>query len=78
MREVIAELEGLLAEEANKEHFAGQLMLALYRSGRQAEALDVYQRISPVARRESACNRGPGLQALQAEILDQSGLPPAR
>jgi hypothetical protein len=40
--EVIAELEGLVAEHPEREHLCGQLMLALYRSGRQSEALEAY------------------------------------
>jgi DNA-binding SARP family transcriptional activator len=43
-RELIPELERFVAEHPFRERFLEQLMLALYRSGRQADALEVYRR----------------------------------
>jgi DNA-binding SARP family transcriptional activator len=67
--ELVVELEGLVAAEPLRERPRSQLMLALYRSGRQIEALEAYQ----VARRELVEQLGiepsERLQRLQRSIL---------
>jgi DNA-binding SARP family transcriptional activator len=73
--DVVGELEGLLVEQPSREHFAAQLMLALYRSGRQTEALDIYQRIRVRLAHELGLEPGPAIRALQAQILEHA-VPP--
>ncbi|HET7049161.1 MAG TPA: BTAD domain-containing putative transcriptional regulator [Solirubrobacteraceae bacterium] len=70
--ELIAELESLVAAEPTRERLVGQLMLAQYRSGRQADALAVYQRARTRLAEELGLDPGPGLKALQAQILEQA------
>jgi DNA-binding SARP family transcriptional activator len=67
--DVVGELEGLVKEHPLRETFRRQLMLALYRSGRQAEALDVYQDARTRFVDELGIEPGPELKRLQAEIL---------
>jgi DNA-binding SARP family transcriptional activator len=67
--DVIGELEGLVAEHPLRESFLRQLMLALYRAGRQAEALDVYQAARTRFVDELGIEPGPELRQLQTEIL---------
>ena len=67
--DVIGELEGLVAEHPLRESFLRQLMVALYRAGRQAEALDVYQAARTRFVDELGIEPGPELRQLQAEIL---------
>jgi tetratricopeptide (TPR) repeat protein len=69
---LIAELEALVVEYPTREGLAGQLMLALYRCGRQADALDTYQRARAHLAAELGLDPGPALKALQAQILEQS------
>ena len=67
--EVIAELEGLVVEHPLRERPRGQLMLALYRSGRQAEALEAFQDARHALVEELGLEPGPALCELQAGIL---------
>jgi predicted ATPase/DNA-binding SARP family transcriptional activator len=68
---VIAELEALVAEHPTRERAAAQLMLALYRDGRQAEALDVFRRTREYLAEELGLEPGPALRAMQEQILRQ-------
>jgi DNA-binding SARP family transcriptional activator len=69
---LIGELEALLVEHPTRERVARQLMLALYRSGRQDDALDVYQRTRVQLAEQVGLEPGPALQTLQAQILTQA------
>ena len=70
--EVIGELEGLTARHPLRERFWEQLMLALYRSGRQAEALTAYQRAREILADELGIDPSPELRKLHERILAQS------
>jgi DNA-binding SARP family transcriptional activator len=70
--EVVAELEALVAAEPLRERPRGQLMLALYRSGRQADALEAYRSARDALVRELGIEPGKQLQQLHQAILDQS------
>jgi DNA-binding SARP family transcriptional activator len=67
--ELVAELEGLVAAEPLRERLRGQLMLALYRAGRQGEALDVYRDAVRTLDSELGLRPGPELERLQQAIL---------
>jgi class 3 adenylate cyclase/DNA-binding winged helix-turn-helix (wHTH) protein len=69
--ELVAELEPLVAEYAFRERLRGQLMLALYRCGRQADALHVFQGGRKVLVEELGIEPGPALQQLERQILNQ-------
>ena len=76
--DVIGELEALVGEHPLRETFRRQLMLALYRAGRQAESLEVYQDARARFIDELGIEPGPELKRLQAEILrHEAGLTPA-
>jgi YVTN family beta-propeller protein len=70
-RAVVGELEALVGLHPNSERLLGQLMLALYRSGRQVEALDAYRRGHRALRDELGLEPGPELRALEQRILTQ-------
>jgi DNA-binding SARP family transcriptional activator/ABC-type branched-subunit amino acid transport system substrate-binding protein len=69
--ELIGELEALVARHPLRERLRGQLMLALYRSDRQAEALHVYQEFRLALAEELGLEPSQGLQRLQRQILEQ-------
>src|SRR4051812_23829631 len=69
---VIGELEALTATHAARERLVGLLMLAQYRVGSQADALDTFQRTRSHLVSQLGLEPGPSLRALQAEILRQA------
>lgn len=69
---LIGQLEALVAEHPGREHFAAQLMLALYRCCRQGDALEVYARTRAYLSSELGLEPGPALRAIQAQVLAQS------
>ena len=69
--ELIGELEGLVRLHPLREHLRAQLMLALYRSGRQAEALEAYQAARAALVDGLGIEPGPGLRELHQQILMQ-------
>ena len=69
--ELVGELEQLVGEAPLRERLHGFLMLALYRAGRQAEALRAYQHAREVLGEELGLDPGPELQALESAILSQ-------
>jgi DNA-binding SARP family transcriptional activator/pimeloyl-ACP methyl ester carboxylesterase len=70
-RELIAELETLTAAHPLREWLWFQRMLALYRAGRQAEALRAYRELRSILIAELAIEPGADLRELQARILRQ-------
>ena len=69
--QVVGELEALVAEHPLRERLRGQLMLALYRMGRQADALEAYQDARRVLLDELGLEPGPELRELEQAILRQ-------
>jgi len=80
--ELVGELESCVAEHPYRDRLLGQLMLALYRSGRQADALAAYQRGRRLLATELGLEPGPQLRELERRILEhdptlQTTVPPA-
>ena len=67
--EVLAELRQLVTAHPLQEQFHAQLMLSLYRSGRQADALAAYQDVRRVLAGELGIDPGPELRLLHQRIL---------
>ena len=73
--ELVGELEAAVHAQPLRERLRGQLMLALYRSGRQAEALEVYRAGREALVGDLGLEPSPLLQRLQAAILRQEAPP---
>jgi len=69
--ELVGELERLVAEAPMRERLWGQRMVALYRSGRQADALRAYEDLRVMLRDELGIRPSPELQQLEQAVLDQ-------
>jgi DNA-binding SARP family transcriptional activator len=69
--DLVPELQALVERHGVRERLWSQLMLALYRSGRQAEALAAYRRAHGTLTEELGIEPGPALRALQRSILVQ-------
>ena len=78
--ELVPELEALVHTNPLRERLRAQLMLALYRSGRQAEALEAYRQARATLVGELGLEPGRRLQELERAILSQDARldPPAR
>jgi DNA-binding SARP family transcriptional activator len=68
---VLSDLEALVWEHPLRERLRGQLMLALYRGGRQADALDVYRKTRELLVGELGIEPSRSLQELERQILRQ-------
>jgi YVTN family beta-propeller protein len=68
--DLVPELEALVAQHPLREKLRAQLMLALYRSGRQAEALETYQEARRLLVGELGLEPGGALRSLEQAILN--------
>ncbi|MET7426371.1 BTAD domain-containing putative transcriptional regulator [Dactylosporangium sp. NPDC005555] len=74
---VVAELSGLAREHPGREQLWELLALALYRSGRQVDALDVLREARDTLSGRFGVDAGPALRALETSILRQETVAPA-
>jgi DNA-binding SARP family transcriptional activator/ABC-type transport system substrate-binding protein len=68
--ELVGELEGLVSDHPFRERLLGQLMLALYRAGRQASALEAFRAARRRFASELGIEPGPQLAQLEQQILE--------
>jgi class 3 adenylate cyclase len=68
-RELVAELQALVGEHPFRERLRAQLMLALYRSGRQSDALEVYRETRALLDEELGLEPGEHLRQLERRML---------
>ena len=69
--ELVGELESLVSKHPWQERLWAQLMIALYRSGRQSDALMAFQRARSELRDELGVDPGPELRAVEGMVLAQ-------
>ena len=69
--ELVAELDALTARYPLRERFWGQLMTALYRGGRQGDALAAYRRLRKILVEDLGIEPGPEVRAIEAMVLAQ-------
>jgi DNA-binding SARP family transcriptional activator len=67
---LVGDLQALVAQHPMRERLVGLLMLALFRSGRRAEAIDVYRRTHRGLMDDLAVGPGAALRLIHARILD--------
>jgi DNA-binding SARP family transcriptional activator/tetratricopeptide (TPR) repeat protein len=68
-KEAVSDLSALVEQHPQVEPLAGQLMLALHRSGRHVEALEVYRQVRKLLVAEQGLEPGPALRALERAVL---------
>lgn len=68
-RDLIPELEAVVAQHPERETLCALQMVALYRSGRQADALSAFQRTASYLREELGVDPGPDLRAVENRVL---------
>lgn len=73
--DLVPELVALVEEDRLREQFAGQLMLAYWRSGRSSEALDTYMRTRRELIDQLGVEPGPALRAIHERILQNEDQP---